>query len=377
MPESHAKLSPSAAERWMTCPGSVVLSFGMSSQSSPYADEGTLAHTIGEALLTGKPIHSSITKEMLDHVQVYVDHVRGLMTPDCTPHVEKRVQVTPNVWGTADAIVWDPSDATLYVRDLKYGAGVGVEVSDNLQLKIYALAALITMGYPARTVNVGICQPRYPHVDGANRSKDFDAIDLIDFHADIMDAVEQVERAWGHYGKDEHWTESFLIPSEKGCRWCLGAPKCDKVKAKAKEMVANKVFAPELPYDAKELAEILNFLPVLDSWAKNVREFAYGEAEKGNPIPSYKLVPKVPVRKWKPGIEAELAFALGVPKAELFGEAPMKGVTELQKMAPGKNDKERAAVLDPFTTKESSGHTLVHESDKREAVRIDAKQAFA
>ena len=38
--------------------------------------------------------------------------------------------------------------------------------------------------------------------------------------------------------------------------------------------------------------------------------------------------------------------------------------------------KERGAVLEPFVKRESSGHTLVHISDKREPVRIDAKAAF-
>jgi len=53
------------------------------------------------------------------------------------------------------------------------------------------------------------------------------------------------------------------------------------------------------------------------------------------------------------------------------------GIGDAEKMAPGKNSKERAAVLEPFVNKESSGHTLVHVSDKREPIRIDAKAAFA
>lgn len=366
----HAKLSPSSAERWMTCPGSVVLSQGMEEKSSEYADEGTLAHAVAESLLEGQDFAGQVLPEgMLGHVRVYADHVRELVHEGTKLHVEVQVKVSDEVWGTADAIVWDPKLETLYVRDLKYGAGVPVEARGNLQLKIYATAALLTMRYPAKLVNVGIVQPRIDHPDGCVRSVDYDSVDLLDFWADLQDAIRDVELA--QQAPPDHF-EDFIIPSEKGCRWCLAAPKCPKLKAKAQEM-AKKVFAPDLPYDPKELAEVLDFLPILEGWIKNTREFAYGEAEKGNAIPSYKLVAKQANRKWKPDAAADLECVLG---DAIWGERPMKTVTEVQKICPGKNDKERAAWLEPYVTKESSGHTLVHESDKRPAVRVDAKAAF-
>jgi len=369
MPEAHAKLSPSSAERWMTCPGSVVLSQGMEEKSSEYADEGTQAHAVAEAILTDKAVLPPHDAVMLQNVEVYTDHVEELNQPGTVLHVETKVKISDEVWGTADAIVWDPATETLYVRDLKYGAGVPVEARGNLQLKIYATAALLTMKYPAKLVNVGIVQPRINHPDGCVRSVDYDSVDLLDFWADLQDAIRDVELA--QQAPPDHF-EDFIIPSEKGCRWCLAAPKCPKLKAKAQEM-AKKVFAPELPYNPKELAEVLDFLPILEGWIKNTREFAYGEAEKGNPIPSYKLVEKQANRKWKPDAAADLECVLG---DAIWGVRPMKTVTEVQKICPGKNDKERAAWLDPYVTKESSGHTLVHESDKRPAVRVDAKAAF-
>jgi hypothetical protein len=38
--------------------------------------------------------------------------------------------------------------------------------------------------------------------------------------------------------------------------------------------------------------------------------------------------------------------------------------------------KDQRSLLESLTIKESSGHTLVHESDKRPAVSLDAKSAF-
>ena len=54
----HAKLSPSSAVRWMTCPGSVALSEGIEDKSSSNADEGSMMHAMAaKCLETGHRLH--------------------------------------------------------------------------------------------------------------------------------------------------------------------------------------------------------------------------------------------------------------------------------------------------------------------------------
>ena len=374
MPDQHAILGPSPAARWMTCPGSVAISEGMESRSSAHAEEGTRAHALAEAILKGLvlPAHD---EEMLNHVQVYTDHVQELAAsfPDNQLHVEVRVKATEDTWGTADAIVWEPHSRTLYVRDLKYGAGVAVDVSDNVQLKIYALAALLTMRLPARTVNVGIVQPRINHADGKIRSKDFDAIDLADFLFEVAEATNAVKLAGiatEQGRKDPTWIDTYLTPSEKACRWCAGAPKCPKLLAKGQEL-AKQAFAPGLAYDPELLAEALDFIPILEGWCKRTREFAYGEAEQGRTVPHYKLVNKESRRKWRDEqLAAHHLDALGVP---CWDDPKLLSPAAVEKLMP----KQQRAILADLIVKESSGVALVHESDKREAVRVGAKAAFA
>lgn len=388
----HSKLPPSGAERWMTCPGSVVLSDGMPGEDSEYAAEGTRAHAYAERWLLmhfaqhgAAPSPSTAEEiEISKHVKIYIDECVALTKVEGAKiFVEKRVAVSNDVYGTADFIVWHPATHTLYVRDFKYGAGIPVDVNRNIQLRIYALAALLTMKLPARTVNIGIVQPRYDHPDGAIRSIDFDAVDLMDLYADVLEAVgrvkeAEVETAQAH--SPAAWGQVYLKPSEKGCRWCLAAPKCPALKSKAQQL-AKQVFATAIPYDPMELARTLDFLPIMEGWIKNVREFAYGEAEKGKEIPDYKLVEKQAVRQWKEesakdDISPQLVKALGCSPFDIWKPKELIGIGDAEKLAPGKNAKERAAVLEPFVKKESSGHTLVHASDKRDPVRIDAKAAF-
>ena len=368
----------------MTCPGSVVLSEGMPEDESEYASEGTRAHAFAERwLLCHFAQHGSIPApapgeetEIAKHVKVYIDECLSLSQAEGVKvYVEKRVAINEDVWGTGDFIAWHPATRTLYVRDLKYGAGVPVSAERNIQLRIYALASLLTMKFPATTVSIGIVQPRYDHPDGFVRSIDFDTADLLDLHADVEDAValtKTAEQAKGSKG----WDDTFLVPSEKGCRWCQASAKCPAIKKRA-QALAKQVFAPGLAYDPMLLAQTLDFLPILEGWIKNTREFAYQEAEKGIEVPDYKLVEKRAVRDWKADvIPARVAKTLGVEVTELIKPAELINIGDAVKLAPGKNAKERDAVLEPFVERKSSGHTLVHVSDKRDPVRIDAKAAF-
>lgn len=380
MPEVHAKLSPSSAERWMQCPGSVPLSEGMPDRTSKAAEEGTRAHKMAETiLLTGSVAHHDEDPEMEKHVLTYTDYVHNLFREitDGSKWIEHKIAVTDQLWGTADALVWDATSQTLHVIDLKYGSGKVVEVRGNMQLRIYALAALLTMKLKAKTVVATIVQPRAFHEDGAIRSVEFDALDLMEFHGELMDGVARVNDAWDAYlGYPNFELDPFLNPSANACRWCLAAPKCPKVKELA-QVNAKSVFTKADAYDPKELAAVLDKLDLIEGWCKNVREFAYNEVESGKEVPGWKLVDKKPVRKFKPDVAEDLAKTLGVLPIELYETPKLLGVGEIEKLAPGANAKERAAVLDPFVTKESSGHALVHESDKRPAIRVDAKAVFA
>jgi hypothetical protein len=51
MPGTHAFLSASGAKRWMACTPSAQLESTFPQSTSTYADEGTLAHALGELTL--------------------------------------------------------------------------------------------------------------------------------------------------------------------------------------------------------------------------------------------------------------------------------------------------------------------------------------
>src|SRR5574341_1104920 len=54
----HARLSPSAASRWMACPGSARMSGGLGRRSAP-ADQGTACHYLFHTILRGEALPSA------------------------------------------------------------------------------------------------------------------------------------------------------------------------------------------------------------------------------------------------------------------------------------------------------------------------------
>lgn len=369
----HARYSPSSFDRVIECPGSLRESEGMPNRSSSFAEEGTRAHEMAADILQDRLVDiaawSDVTDPaaMLDHVMVYTDHVLDLAPKeDDVILVEQKVKMDDEVWGTSDAVVWSPSTETLHIRDLKFGAGIAVEVDGNTQLKMYALMTLLTLKYPAKFVTAGIVQPRCFHTSGPIRvTQPFLAIELLDFWSDVRLAIEVSKQPQAALRAGSH------------CRFCPAAPKCPEMKRGALQ-AAKLAFAPAIAYSPDELSKALDWAPTLEAWIKNVREFAYSEAEQGRTPPGYKLVDKLAVRKWREDISpTDLAAQLACGLDELYAPKEMLGVTAIEKLAPGKNAKERAAVLAPFVTKVSTGHALAPEGDKRIAVRLDAKAAFA
>lgn len=154
---AHATHAPSAAHRWMNCPGSVRLSRGFDDSSSVFAREGTAAHALAHHCLTtgrdaeefrgwyigatslsapeadvGPPDEDTVftvTAEMAEAVQMYLDVVRGLVADGYEMEFEQRLS-TPlaGVYGTGDAIGYHPQRRRVVIVDLKYGKGVSVDV---------------------------------------------------------------------------------------------------------------------------------------------------------------------------------------------------------------------------------------------------------
>lgn len=422
---AHSIYGGSTASRWMNCPGSVPLCETMPKlPSSAYAAEGTKAHALAEAALMAgerdatafkglsparRHPEGPFSEEMCKHVQVYLDAVYAEVdaAPDAVLHVEQRFTIdvkatTAGVFGTNDALVYSPSRKRLAVFDLKFGAGVAVKADDNPQLLFYAAgAALSRPDWPVAEIEVNIVQPRAPDAaeNGAIRTAKVDPIDLLEFAAQVEAAIALAEEAAQNRADLEaaRWAGAYIQPGS-WCRWCAAAAICPVREKKALEQaglafgsVAEIASPRDLPtvrevgMDYDRIGRILRALDLLDEWGKQVRDLAFQLASAGHTIPGHKLVEKQARRKWiedQDSIAAYLATMYGLDHADVL-PPKLAGISEVERLLAARI-KDKAALRGAkddisvkFTIKESSGLTLVPNSDKRDPAAASQAKAFA
>ena len=379
MPDVHARLSPSAAARWINCPGSIRLSEQVPpAPSSEYADEGTAAHALAELKLRAE-IHEITTRkyaadlkkqragqyycgEMDEATDFYKDvvleHLAGA-GKDGELLIEQRFSLdkwAPESFGTSDAVVI--GNGVLEVIDLKYGKGIRVDAKENPQLRLYALGAadLFEDVYDFDTVRMTIVQPRLDHVSS----------DTISLH-DLLD--------WGkfivHPAAYNAINGTGATAPGDWCRWCPAKAICRK-RAEAQLALARYDFAdPDLLSD-EEIGEILQKAEELQKWTADVQAYALQGAIDGKHFDGWKLVEGRSVRKYADDLKVSEALqAAGYPEAALY-ERKLYGITAMEKVV-GK--KKLTEILGDLIVKPAGKPVLVPETDKREAINTAAAAA--
>jgi len=386
----HSNIGASTCHRWWNCAGSVALIAKCPPQeTSEYAREGTAAHEVAqrcmetwmdEAVSTMSP-HQLIdeemengwvvTEDMAEHVLNYINMIYADLKPYLTDavaikdllkieHKFNLKWIHKNMFGTCDAMLYIPF-VLLKVYDLKYGAGVSVEVKENKQAMYYGLGGA-QIG-DVKEIELIIYQPRAPHKDGACRRWIISPNDLSNF------GIQLKAKAMKTFANDAKRVAGDW------CKFCPAISQCDAALKKVQEVAMvdfGKSSATTLPdatrMDPKTLGKILKFVPFIDDWLKQVTGHAQALAESGQHIPGYKLVKKRSNRKFKDVEIAETQLDM------LYGDEvfvkKLKPLGQLEKIADKKE-------IDDLCYKPEAGSVLVPEDDSREPVKASAIEDFS
>lgn len=399
---AHALFSPSAAHRWIPCPGSLLLEQGRPDTSSVHADWGTAAHELAAWCLEnvadaagwlGKYIEAGdrefvVDPEMVECVRTYVDAVRAMLNPGDELMVEQRVEFSrhvgvPDQFGTSDAVVVADGGAELQVHDLKGGRGVRVDAVENPQLMLYALGALDLvepLGVTPERVRLFIHQPRLDHVSEWVTTP----ADLAAFAARAAAAAARatviVERGAPADGD--------LVPGEKQCRWCKAKATCpalaEKVQADVgadfEDLAVTKTRVTLFKEDAQfvkpeRIGAYLASVDLIEDWCKAVRAEAFTRLRAGQPVPGFKLVAgRRGARAWSDPAAAEKllreTFRLPIEQAydlKLISPTSAEKLAKAGDIGPRQWPKVQALITQP-----DGQPSVAPESDKRPALVVTA-----
>ncbi|MEG0579959.1 MAG: DUF2800 domain-containing protein, partial [Niameybacter sp.] len=341
----HALLSPSGASRWMACTPSARLEekHGGEDKSSPFAEEGTIAHELGEISLRhdvlgdlsdedfneklnelmAKPLFND---EMFEEVPKYVDYCtetfRAAQTinKDAILSVEQKIDLTeyiPESFGSNDCIIL--ADGTMEVIDLKYGKGIAVSASANKQLMLYGLGALLdySLMFDIQQVTLTIVQPRLNNISSWTIS----ANDLLAW----ADKVVRPKAKAAFNGTGE-------LEAGDHCKFCKVKNRCRALSEKNLEIAKYEFSEPSMLTD-NEIADIISRTPMLVEWANSINAYAQSEAiNNGKVWPGYKLVEGRSNRKWLDEDKVEnTLLANGLEEDEIY-TMKLKGIGSIEKL---------------------------------------------
>lgn len=366
-PSAHARLSPSAAHRFLVCTAAPSFEAQFPDTSSPYAEEGTLAHAVAEIYashwrngtdaaterlpdsITDHPLYNP---EMHDTAAAYVDQLRRLAAAHGKPpnvRLEQRLDLTnwlPDSFGTADCTM--VSHKRITVCDYKHGKGARVEAENNPQMRYYALGALDRYGIlltEDATIHTAIIQPRLDHVS----EEEISAAELRRWGAANIAAAEAAYSGEG----------AVFVPGEH-CRFCRGKTHC---RARAQAQLRLDGYRAAALTDA-EIGEILRSGKDLVQWFKDLKDYAAKQLLAGRDIPGWKMVEGRRTREFK---DTAAAFAAlresGIDDAMLYDRSP-KSLTAIESMV-GK--KAFAELTEEHVHKPRGKPTLAPAEDKRPA----------
>lgn len=377
----HALLGASRANRWLNCTPSARMTEDMDDRTSVFAQEGTLAHELGELMLqldlkliTKRAYNSKLKlikanelydEEMPDQVEKYTNYVFERLaeakshTKDPLVFLEQRLDFSdyvPEGFGTGDCTII--ADGALEIIDLKYGKGVEVFAEENPQMKLYALGALSAYDfiYDIDTVRMTIAQPRLNNFS----SWELSVKDLLDWAVDEVQPKAML--AWE--GKGETVAGDW-------CIWCKVKGSCKARAEKNLELAKKYNYQDPNLLNVDEIAEILKQADEIQKWAKDVQDFALEQArDNGVKYEGWKLVEGRSNRRYAdPDAIKALLVKEGFEENKILKPAELLGITALTKAI---TKKKFDSLLTDLVIKPEGKPTLVPESDKRKEINSAA-----
>jgi hypothetical protein len=357
LPPKHLVFRPSAAKRWLSCPGSTWISTAVQTRSSPYAVEGTTAHAHLSHFLTGRPVEEFLKEEdpVVELPAEDVELVRSMATliqdmaalDGMEIHVEQKIRRQFGghmISGTADVILL--SKNRLGIFDYKHGAGKRVEVASNPQITLYLLMALDKYK-PAITnpqdLEMGIIQPR-GRGDGLTTWNPPQSY-LENFEKNVEAAVRRAYVAeptfnpgpWCQFCAGEtlgacpaklmEAVRFAVALEEEELREYQKGPvgrSLDRIQNAISPLTGHKTIPEVVPS-----WWLLDYARTAETVAKNIHAEAVERLKEGGEVPGWTLKDKLGNRRWREAGEIPdvLARITGATREDFMKPAPAKPIS--------------------------------------------------
>lgn len=375
-------LRPSRAKTWATCLASPGFCFQNQHRlvpfSTPDQDEGTRIHAYAAAVLKNyRSDDTEIPNDLWEAAMgfvAYVQSVKSNIGGKCIMHVEQTIPrgYAPGTC-TPDVVLFDISENCLHILDLKAGIGVEVEAKQNLQLLLYAYAAIKAYKLSPKAVILHIYMPR--HHTGEKR--EICTVKPTDTDFPVPDV---------HFAAKAILANPFnqeFTPSDETCQFCPAQSFCAaRTKQATTDLQLAELRAIDLGNFAsltdEKLAAMYLAIPKAKKFFNKLESYVESRAASGVKFPGLKLVQgRQGNRKWADEKKAFTLLRKMFP-GESCRHIETISVTEADKLADtyGITDEETYRKLEKLITRAEGAPVLVPESDSRPALTETISTAF-
>ncbi len=346
---AHSNVSPSGAERFFACPGSVAAQAAIDiiEPSNPAALEGLAIHELAAKCLKknldphacidetievkdnyGDFVEFTVNEDFADAVQMYRDEILSVLKEHNLDQKALQVEthfklpeVDKDAKGTTDCS-FIASD-TLHVFDLKGGRGIIVSPIENKQLMYYALRPFLDAKMFISKVVIWIIQPRAKEGEFVKKWETTPKR--------LEEFVNQLTRAirLTQFEKPDFRAGSW-------CRFCKAQGNCSVANAKAITMLQEaipqieQVFPKVTELTPLQIGNALPTLEVIKGFIENLLGYAFTLASKGQDIPNYSLARGKKNRKFRD--EAAVIAEFSEYGDNLYAQPKLKTPAQLEKV---------------------------------------------
>lgn len=347
----HSNVSPSGAERFFACPGSVEAQakIDIIEPSNPAALEGLAIHEfaakclkhdidpyecIGEIVEVkdnyNETIEFAVSDDFAFAVRMYRDTILNILKEHGLSQKALQVEtkftlpeVDAKAEGTTDCS-FIASD-TLYVFDLKGGRGIIVNPEENKQCMYYALRPYLDAKMFIKRIVIGIIQPR---AKSGEFIKMWETTPkrLDDFRMELKRAIAltRVKDPDFHAGT---W-----------CKFCTAQGICPVMQKSIVEQVQvvvpdiSSIFPNVTELTSEQIGKALPSLEILKGFIDSLHGYAFTLASKGEEIPNYTLTRGKKNRRYKDEQAVVDAFGEELEEQDLYGERKVRTPAQLEKI---------------------------------------------
>lgn len=343
MNSEHSLYAPSSSERWLRCPGSVIVCQELEDESGDEANEGTYLHQkaevcarygispfdlIGETVTLGeKPYEFSYDNALW--LDIGLSWLEDRIRDADYVSFEEKIPTFFDQFGSTDVAAYNVLNKELTIFDWKFGY-YGIRTKDNTQLGIYTVGHIKKLndnGFHVHKVTLAICQPKIDH------QVEEETYESLEWFYNLREQAEAV------YGSNK------LVAGAEQCMFCPAKFFCTEYRNHVMELIDLMVdnAGKHQNLSDEDVQKVIVNKKLITDFLKRVEEEALHRLDSGVEFKEIDLVTgKKPAAEWTKGegeIVSHFTENTTLRESELFNltlKTPAQVLALLGKAQPDK-----------------------------------------